>query len=217
MARKKTISAESIINTGLKVIREHGIEALNARHLAEEMSVTTTPIFTNFGSMDNLIFAIWKKAKQDYDDYLAQSLKSPVVFKEFGLRFLDLAIEDSNIFKFVFMPTFLSEEQNHLQRLEFNQTLKPVFEAIRNPFNLSEDGVSELIHILITFTAGIAVIHMRSGTKPDKVAYSIMLSHLFDASCEYITKHKDQVSKEAFEKLLNEQRSCLNSDQETCS
>ena len=91
-----------------------------------------------------------------------------------------------------------------IQQEEFSKVFKPVFEAIKNPYNLNEDGISELIHILITFTSGLAVTHVIGKKKSSITAYGIMLSHLFDASCEYIAKHQDIVCKEAFQKFLDE-------------
>ncbi len=210
MSRKKTITGESIINEGFRIIKQEGLDCLNARHLAEEMGITTTPIFTNFGSMENLQTAIRTKAKKECETYLLQALDYPMVFKEFGMRFLSLAIDNPNVFKFVFLKPFLLDDMKEEQKEDFHSVFKPIIDAIRNPYNLNEDGISELIHILVTFTLGLAMTYIVGKKKPSEAAYGIMLSHLFDASCEYITKHQNIVSEEGFKTLLKEY---LNSQQ----
>lgn len=202
MARKRTISKEKIINVGLQIIKKEGVEGFNARHLADEIGMTTTPIFTNFGSMENLTIAIWKKAKAECDNYLLKALNHSPVFKEFGMRFLSMAIENQNIFKFVYLMPF-SVVSDKEKKEKFAETFKPVFESINTPFNLDQNSKTELVHVLVTFTLGLAVSYIVSKNKPNMDDYSIMSSELFEAVSSHIAKKSEFMSPEGFEKYKN--------------
>ena len=52
MAPKAKYTKEEIANIALGIVAGHGIEALNARSLAEAMGTSTRPIFTAYKNMD---------------------------------------------------------------------------------------------------------------------------------------------------------------------
>lgn len=208
MARKKTVLSEDIISSGLQIVLKEGYDSLNARHLAEKMGTTTTPIFTNFGSMENLTYKIWEKANEECNAYLLESLKFNPAFKEFGMRFLNLAIEKPNIYRFVFLMPLSDNRLKTLKREEFFSVFKPVFDSVSNPMKLSYCGMAELIHCLIIFTSGLAVTYVVGKERPSKKAYNLMLTYLFDAISRYISEKGDLVSLEQYEKLLEKDEFC---------
>lgn len=90
--------------------------------------------------MENLLCEIWKKVKKSCDDYLFESLNYKPAMKEFGLRFLKLAINDPNIYKFIF---FYSVEDGTIKERtseDLVKNYKTIFDTIINPMNISVEN-----------------------------------------------------------------------------
>ena len=54
MAPRVKFTREEFAEAGLSVVRKKGFSALTAQALAEELKSSTRPIFTCFGTMDEL-------------------------------------------------------------------------------------------------------------------------------------------------------------------
>ena len=54
MARTTQITREALVDAGVRLVLEKGLEALNARSLAAQAGCSIQPVFRNFGSMENL-------------------------------------------------------------------------------------------------------------------------------------------------------------------
>ena len=55
MPPKVKITKEDIIRTAVDLVRQRGIDAINARAIATALSCSTQPIFSNFATMDELL------------------------------------------------------------------------------------------------------------------------------------------------------------------
>ena len=51
MARTTQITREALVDAGVRLVLEKGLEALNARSLAAQAGCSIQPVFRNFGSM----------------------------------------------------------------------------------------------------------------------------------------------------------------------
>ena len=54
MPPKVKIDKDDIVKAAVEVVRECGIDALNARAVAQKLSCSTQPIFSNYASMNEL-------------------------------------------------------------------------------------------------------------------------------------------------------------------
>ncbi len=105
MPPKVKITRERIIEVALATVRREGMDALNARQLAEELGCSTQPIFSNFASMEELQEATVAAAYETYLTFLkceAESGKYPP-YKSFGMAYIRFAKEERELFKLLFM------------------------------------------------------------------------------------------------------------------
>ena len=72
MARTPRITPEMLVDTGVQLVLEEGIGALNIRSLAARLGCSIQPIFRNFGSMDALKAEILRGLDTVYQDFIAQ-------------------------------------------------------------------------------------------------------------------------------------------------
>lgn len=105
MPPKTQITKERIFNCAFEIVRSNGADALNARAIAKKLNCSTQPIFSNYSSMDELKAEIITKAKELYDQYLSDAMKSPDCppYKSSGLGYISFAKEEKELFKLLFM------------------------------------------------------------------------------------------------------------------
>lgn len=70
MAGVAKIKKEDIINAALEIIKEKGIQGLNARNIAKKARCSIQPIFYQFNSMDELKNTVYNKIYDIYKEYM---------------------------------------------------------------------------------------------------------------------------------------------------
>ena len=105
MPPKVKITKEDIINTAVSIIRKHGADALNARAVADRLSCSTQPIFSNFSTMEMLQNAVLEYADMLYNEYTDKELKAGKypAYKATGVAYIRFAREEKELFKLLFM------------------------------------------------------------------------------------------------------------------
>lgn len=66
MPPKVRTTRDEIVEEAFRLVREEGVEALNARSLAKRMGISTQPIFSNFHNMAQLKEEVLAKASELY-------------------------------------------------------------------------------------------------------------------------------------------------------
>lgn len=112
MPPKVKIEKEEIIRAAIRIVRENGAGALNARALAKRLCCSTQPIYSNFATMKELQDAVIKEAKRIYqqrvDDAMAKA--GDLQYRASGLAYIRFAAEEKELFKLLFMRDRTGEE-----------------------------------------------------------------------------------------------------------
>ena len=105
MPPKVKFTKEEIVKASLLLVRERGVDALNARELAGRLQCSTQPIFSNFETMEELQRAVQDAAFSRYLDFLQAELESGQypAFKAYGMGYIRFAKEEKELFKMIFM------------------------------------------------------------------------------------------------------------------
>ena len=85
MAPKNKFTREEMVAAAVQIVRKNGAASLTAKSLAEELSTSTQPVFTCFGTMDTAKAEVYAAAERLFDDYLADGLKEKISFLGFGM------------------------------------------------------------------------------------------------------------------------------------
>ena len=70
MAPRNKFSRDEMIERAVQVVRKQGIGALTAKSLANELGVSTQPVFTCFHTIEEVRREVVNAAKLLYDDYV---------------------------------------------------------------------------------------------------------------------------------------------------
>lgn len=105
MPPKVKITKENIVNTALEIVKNSGVEALNARNIAIALNCSTQPIFSNFESMEDLKFAVAENANELYKKYIKNEVSKGEYpeYKASGMAYIRFAKEEKELFKLLFM------------------------------------------------------------------------------------------------------------------
>lgn len=112
MPPRVKINKDDIISTSITLIRKNGVSELNARSIANELSCSTQPIFSNFKSMEDLHEQVTASAHNLYLEFLQNEAKSGKYpkYKAFGMAYIRFAKDEKELFKFLFMRDRKNED-----------------------------------------------------------------------------------------------------------
>lgn len=110
MAPKIKVTEEDILTAAVQLIREKGVDALQARMLAERLGCSVQPLFRVYGSMEMLKAAVEKHVEAIYNEMMFKRMTSGSNgFQEMGLAYVNFARTDPNLFKLLFMSNAFTQ------------------------------------------------------------------------------------------------------------
>ena len=121
MAPKNKFTKEEMAEAALRVVRTKGIGCLTAKTIADELGTSTRPIFTAFGSMEEVRQAVYAAALRVYDSCTAAGLKEEIPFLGVGKSYVRFAREEPELYRLLFLtraPGYSAmKSMRHLQAL----------------------------------------------------------------------------------------------------
>lgn len=105
MPLAKKFQREDIIRAACEVVRMEGLEGLNARRVARELSASVQPIFHNFASMGELRSAVLMEIYNVFKGCLLSGIHKEMPYKQIGLSYIRFAIDYPQFFKILFMSS----------------------------------------------------------------------------------------------------------------
>ena len=105
MPPKVKVEKDAILKAAVQIVRDNGADSLNARSVADKLSCSTQPIFSNYASMDKLKKCVLDQAEKIYLDYIYKGMQSGEFppYKASGIAYIRFAKEEKELFKLLFM------------------------------------------------------------------------------------------------------------------
>ncbi len=155
MPPKVKIAKEDIVNAAVAIVRNDGVQNLNARTVAAALGCSTQPVFSNFATMQELRLAVAKRADDLYQAYVKQETESGqyTPYKASGMAYIRFAKEETELFRLLYMRD-RSEEQI-VSETEFPQQLQVL---VQRTTGLPENKLS-LFHLeMWAYVHGVATM-----------------------------------------------------------
>ena len=121
MAPKNKFTKEEMTEAALRVVRVGGIDCLTAKAIADELGTSTRPIFTGFGSMDEVKQAVYAAAVRVYDGYTSAGLKENIPFLGVGKSYIRFAKEEPELYRFLFLTRTQENEYGAIKSMQHLQ------------------------------------------------------------------------------------------------
>lgn len=171
MPRQPKFSREDIVAAGLRIVRASGIDAVSARALGKELGTSSSPMFTMFKDMNEVINAICTAAEETFIARMEGVTEYFPAFKEFGLRLVAFAKEDSNVFQML----FLGKDA----RPEIAESIaRECLGAVRQGYGLASEQSEMLFRQMWPVACGIAALCVKHPEDfPEEVVGKTLSCH----------------------------------------
>lgn len=175
---KARYTREEIVDVACGLVRRYGESFLSARSLASELGTSTAPIFTAFGSIEELQAEVVNRAKKLYKEYLDEGLASTPAFKGAGLQYIKFAKDEPEFFKMLFMKDGGNDLPSHyFPAGDENEPL--VREAVQGAYGFDTERAKKIYNHLAVYAHGLAVLYAQGKCVFTDEDVSRMLSELF--------------------------------------
>lgn len=129
MPPKVRTTKEMIINAAFQITRANGIEAVNAKSVANYLNCSTQPVMYNFATIEELKLTVFDKAFAYMKEQVVfpKGKKSEYPMREVGLDYISFARSEPNLFKLLFESSY--SERCPVDDLGVDLDFQPVIEA----------------------------------------------------------------------------------------
>ena len=167
MARRVIYTEERIIDTAIALVRQGGLQAVTARSLGAALGSSPKPIFTAFGSMEEITAAAIRRAKQIFADYIIEAFDGDISFQRIGLRWIHFVMEEPELYRLLFMNVNAASPVLALDDIvsNFDALLEHVLDVIQRDFDLSRANARKLYNQMIIHAHGIACLLVAGETR----------------------------------------------------
>lgn len=153
MAPKIKFTKEKMTEAALQIVRENGVDGLTAKTLAKALGVSTQPIFTAFGTMDNIKQAVYDAAVRVYDGYTEAGLQKSIPFFGVGMQYIRFAKEEPALYRLLFLTWGQKygamQSMQHLQAL-VRPTLTRIYHVTEEEADIYFRDLWLVVHSLAT-------------------------------------------------------------------
>lgn len=153
MAKQIKYTKEFILKKSYELLKEKGFEELTARNIAKNIKASPVPIYTSFGSLENLKTEILKMAKEELLNTIEKVKEQNIIIK-IGIGIVKFAGEEKRVFSSLFF-----EQKLYLQMLDnFNEVLLQYADAEEELKTLSLDDKMWLFHKCFVYVNGVSAL-----------------------------------------------------------
>lgn len=190
MPPKEKLTKQDIVSGAVELVRRNGIEALNARSLAEELDCSTMPLFRNFQGMEEIRRAAMERIGEIYSAYIQRGAEQELPFKAMGMEYIRFAKEEPNFFRLMFMTDPRSLATPPLE----DPTHHQVVTIASHASGLESGKVGRLYQEMWIFVHGIATLIITGVMEFQESEISLMLSDVFQGVRWKLNQSKEETT-----------------------
>lgn len=179
MPPKPKITRDILLAGALDLVREQGVEAINARNVAARLGCSTQPIFSHFATMEDLKTAVHQEAEQLYNTVMMASMQAGGEdFLGMGMAYIHFARTEPQLFQLLFMSSSIVQgDLAEMAGTTQGDDQVIAFLSSKTGLSLSE---SQKLYTALWFTVhGIASLLATNGCSIDDLEARTILRHTF--------------------------------------
>ena len=129
MPPKARITRDMVAAAAFEAAREAGWEQINARTVSQRLNCSTQPVMYHFATIEELKKAAYRRTNEYHTEYLMNVPETREdVMLGIGLNYIRFAVEEPNLFRFLFQSGFAAEN-SVLEMLDSEETIMMVAHA----------------------------------------------------------------------------------------
>lgn len=178
MPAKVKVTKEMIIDAAFEVARKDGAENINARTVSQKLCCSTQPVMYHFATIEELKRAAYAKADQYHSEYLMNLTGAhDGATLGIGLNYIRFAIEERNLFRFLFQSNFF-DGATLLELIDADE-LTPVLAAMSGATGLEIEQTKKVFVTVFLFAHGYASIIANNSLKYDEAVVTVHLERAY--------------------------------------
>ncbi len=172
------ITREMVINAAFEVAKTEGAENINARNVAKELDCSTQPVMYHFATIEELKQAAYEKTGEFHTEYLLKNIKKRKnVMLEIGLNYIRFAVEEPNLFRFLFQSGFAKE--NSMLEMINSEELTPILSVMQKAMKLNSEQTKDVFITLAMFVHGYASLIANNSFRFDEELAAAHLKQVY--------------------------------------
>lgn len=157
MPSSPKIPKETILENALNILRRDGYENINIKAVAKEIGCSTQPISWHFGNMDGLRRELSEYARMvAIESVTTVSGEGIEAFLELGVNYIRLAIEDKNLFRYIFMNGCGTYIADGLSAFSLSGDNALITHSISQALGITHEESARCIEDLSVYANGLA-------------------------------------------------------------
>ncbi len=177
MPPRAKITKEMVIDAAFEVTRAEGAENVNARTVSQKLGCSTQPVMYHFATIEDMKRAVYAKLDRFHTEYLMNVNPQEDVMLGIGLNYIRFAVEEPNLFRFLFQSGFAVE--NSLLEMIDSEELKPVISAMQEAMDLNMEQTKDVVLTLALFVHGYASIIVNNALEYDEELIKVHLERAY--------------------------------------
>lgn len=181
MGRKTQITREMILNAAYELLDEAGIGSVAIKLIAKRLGCSTQPVSWQFGSMAELKKELYSYAANKVFGGLEKEMQEKEAVEAFflsGLRYLSIACDHPNVFRFLNVDDTMDTIGERLYgdasvfSFQFDEEAVKIFAS---QYDIPDSKISEMVRDTVIYTHGLALMMIFDGQRlPKKEACRMM-------------------------------------------
>ena len=181
MPPKPKHTKEEIVASALEIVAEQGVNALTAKELAHKLHTSTSPIFTVFDSMQELLDEVKKATAELFEQYAQKAGAEMPVFKKIGMQMILFAKEEPKLYQLIFMSQNSGTTPFDSNYAYLGKVAEDCLTAIMADYGLTLEAAQELFEHVWIHTFGIGALCATGACDFSEQEISKMLTQDFTA------------------------------------
>lgn len=165
------VTKEMIIDAAFEIAKETGAENITARTVSQKLGCSTQPVLYHFKTIEDVRIAAHKKAGEFHINYvtnLSGKYERPML--EVGMRHIQFAVEEKNLFCFLFHSNYYTGVS--LSNWFTGEIFDSLFPVLKRQAKVNEQQAYSIFSQIFLVTHGIASLLANNAMVYDE-AYCI--------------------------------------------
>ncbi len=178
MPAKAKVTKEMVIDAAFEVARENGAENINARTVSQKLGCSTQPVLYYFKRIEDVRIAAHKKGSQFHINYVTNlkgNYERPML--EMGMRYIQFAVEEKNLFRFLFHSNYYTS--GCLSDWLTEENLGSVFSVLKIQAKVDTGQAYSIFSQIFLVTHGIASLLANNAMTYDEEYCIKVLSNAY--------------------------------------
>ena len=205
MPPKQKFAKKDVLKAAFQLVREQGIENLNARNIAKMLNSSTQPVFSHYKNMDDLKADLFTMVSEHNNSYFFKinlsdaSLTGKNLLVNIGMAYIDFALDEPNLFRLMFLSRnftgkTLSDFFSFFDHYEYEEPYTPLEKAINELYDIDSPETMRMFIDIWLYAHGIASMLALNQLPTPRSEIEAMLKNMYDMIAEKNKKIRKKIN-----------------------